>query len=466
MRGVATSIVERSPLTPGPSLNKGRGEGARIRVSRERAPRHCERSEAIHTTAKDGSPRRPCGLLAMTGRERHGMRVLHTRLTPNALRIIPLSSESLGEFLAAHVDSHDETSNRVQQETKHLMNETRALATHVGGEGFDDQPVRLETKNQNNIAVGSRLAQARRRFFATASEAARELGLSGPTYLAHENGTRGIRTDMAEFYAQKYGVSTDWLLYNRGSMERTSVATGGITERPAARMRDVVGPEFLLDKIDVVRDPKRNFIAAAPGDPPPRLPSLIETDGYVAELVGSRGAEVGLKRVSLQRADGGGPRPELAFRDVFRLPVETIPSERAFLVRLPRNDLLEDMPGGQRVLVDPDAPLPREDDRGLYIMDDEGRLLPVFAMPIPGQPSQIRVATSRFRSRQPMTSDAFQDVVVGRVVMVLREVTEHDDERLVEKLQDVMTRGVPALPQASVSYEGHVQVPMAKTAGR
>lgn len=301
----------------------------------------------------------------------------------------------------------------------------------------ETMPVRTETKTQTNIAVGSRLAQARRRFFATASEAARELGLSGPTYLAHENGTRGIRTDMAEFYAQKYGVSTDWLLYNRGPMERTSVASTSV-ERPSARMRDVVGPEFLLDRLDVVRDQKRNFVAAAPDGETSRLPALIDTDGYMPELVGSRGAEAGLKRISLKRSDGSGPIPELAFRDVYRLPVDMIPCERAFLVRLPRNDLLEDMPGGQRVMVDPDATQLRRGDRGLFIYDEDGRLVPVLAAPVwaSANPAKheahthVQVVASRYRGKMEMTAEEFDEGVVGRVVMVLREMTEPDLERI------------------------------------
>lgn len=61
-----------------------------------------------------------------------------------------------------------------------------------------------------------RLQEARRRAgFAEATEAARAYGWNSTTYLAHENGTRGLRPAVADRYAKAYRVKAEWLLYGR-----------------------------------------------------------------------------------------------------------------------------------------------------------------------------------------------------------------------------------------------------------
>jgi len=60
-----------------------------------------------------------------------------------------------------------------------------------------------------------RLQWARERAgFDTATEAARALGIAEPTYLGHENGSRGFRR-VAERYARRFGVSLEWLITGR-----------------------------------------------------------------------------------------------------------------------------------------------------------------------------------------------------------------------------------------------------------
>lgn len=62
-----------------------------------------------------------------------------------------------------------------------------------------------------------RLAWARQNAgYETASDAARALNISIPTYVAHENGSRGIKRDVAERYARFFHVPTEWLLLGRG----------------------------------------------------------------------------------------------------------------------------------------------------------------------------------------------------------------------------------------------------------
>ena len=81
-------------------------------------------------------------------------------------------------------------------------------------------------------SIGARLQIARIRSFRTASEAARALGIAGPTFLAHENGTRAIRPDIAEFYAARFGVTADWLLFGRGAVDPSVQAAEALYKQP------------------------------------------------------------------------------------------------------------------------------------------------------------------------------------------------------------------------------------------
>lgn len=68
-----------------------------------------------------------------------------------------------------------------------------------------------------------RLAQARLLAgYQTASEAADALGALRPTYLGHENGSRGFKGE-AERYARFYKVSLEWLLTGRGEARPRSL---------------------------------------------------------------------------------------------------------------------------------------------------------------------------------------------------------------------------------------------------
>ncbi len=65
----------------------------------------------------------------------------------------------------------------------------------------------------------TRLQAARRHAgFATAADAVRRFGWHGPTYYGHENGSRGIKRDVATNYAQAFRVSVAWLMFGQGAM--------------------------------------------------------------------------------------------------------------------------------------------------------------------------------------------------------------------------------------------------------
>jgi SOS-response transcriptional repressor LexA len=70
--------------------------------------------------------------------------------------------------------------------------------------------------------IGERLATARRAAgYSSAAAAARALGIPYPTYAGHENGSRGLRKNIAD-YARKFGVSADWLLTGAGPRPEAS----------------------------------------------------------------------------------------------------------------------------------------------------------------------------------------------------------------------------------------------------
>lgn len=52
--------------------------------------------------------------------------------------------------------------------------------------------------------------------FADATEAANRHGWKASTYLGHENGSRGIKPDVAQQYARAFRVGADWLLFGAG----------------------------------------------------------------------------------------------------------------------------------------------------------------------------------------------------------------------------------------------------------
>lgn len=103
--------------------------------------------------------------------------------------------------------------------------------------------------------MANRLKQARAAAgFKTASEAARAIGVKGPAYCHHENGTRAFY-DTAALYARKYGCTLDWLIANRGTMKgapfvpvRGQVGAGELVEPEHSAEEIKRGPHFELPR--------------------------------------------------------------------------------------------------------------------------------------------------------------------------------------------------------------------------
>ena len=64
-----------------------------------------------------------------------------------------------------------------------------------------------------NREIGNRLKTARKAVgFSSAKDATIALGISYPTYVAHENGNRGINREALERYSKYFDVTIDWLI--------------------------------------------------------------------------------------------------------------------------------------------------------------------------------------------------------------------------------------------------------------
>jgi phage repressor protein C with HTH and peptisase S24 domain len=97
-------------------------------------------------------------------------------------------------------------------------------------------PVPLDTPHQ-------RLRFAREQAgFARASDAARAMGIGEPTYLGHENGSRGLSRAAAR-YARFFHVSLDWLIGGRGEFHLAgSEARLAATPGPATGLSEPPPP--------------------------------------------------------------------------------------------------------------------------------------------------------------------------------------------------------------------------------
>lgn len=83
-----------------------------------------------------------------------------------------------------------------------------------------------------------RLTAARKEAgYETARAAAIALGVKEPTYIGHENGSRGFRRDSADQYARKFRVGLEWLLTGKGPKERRHLRV----EPGATRYINLVG---------------------------------------------------------------------------------------------------------------------------------------------------------------------------------------------------------------------------------
>lgn len=94
----------------------------------------------------------------------------------------------------------------------------------------------------DNVQIGERLKAAREAAgFKTAKQAAQSLGVSYPTYVQHENGTRGIVRE-ADLYARRFRVSLDWLMRGRGAGPNENVTAVNLLPTKTGDILEVEHP--------------------------------------------------------------------------------------------------------------------------------------------------------------------------------------------------------------------------------
>jgi phage repressor protein C with HTH and peptisase S24 domain len=85
--------------------------------------------------------------------------------------------------------------------------------------------------------------------FESPTDAARAMGVEPPTYLGHENGSRGFRAS-APRYGDFFRVNLEWLLTGRGAMKRTGslseTATAATVQIDRKKETELTVPELNL----------------------------------------------------------------------------------------------------------------------------------------------------------------------------------------------------------------------------
>jgi hypothetical protein len=273
---------------------------------------------------------------------------------------------------------------------------------------------------------GQRLLEARIKKYRTASDAARQLGIAGPTYLAHENGTRQMRPDITAFYARHFGVSADWILYGSTSGQR-AVSPDSAARAPRKLPIEEPGLGHLLEKLNVRWFANGTFgrgDRSAIGE----LPRIQATQGYLPELAPVTPGDPTecLVRIRDNASD------VLAVRDILRVPTGITESGRLFAVRVASNALLAEASEGQRFFVDPDN-LDVTDEGEIYVLRSAtggGPLIPALIRTT-GDTEQREVYRSRGRPRLESWSEL---TVIGRVVMQLRAFGRGDIANVAESV--------------------------------
>lgn len=74
--------------------------------------------------------------------------------------------------------------------------------------------------------------------FESAPAAAEAMGVPGPTYMGHENGSRGFQNRIDQ-YARRFGVEPEWIMWGRGEGPKGATRDDGMM--PITRWAPVVG---------------------------------------------------------------------------------------------------------------------------------------------------------------------------------------------------------------------------------
>jgi hypothetical protein len=308
-----------------------------------------------------------------------------------------------------------------------------------------DPDERPAAPDADRRAQGQRLMAARQKYFKTASMAARSLGIAGPTYLAHENGTRQIRDDIAVFYATQFNVSPDWLLFKRGTGPEPGSADAAALSVPAETA--AAGPQpvaeasqhaawrgaglaRLLHELKASVGPHDTFLPSEPGTSVPgRLPPLSQTEGWIAELAPPRANYANECPVAV--ADDH----TLVLRGVLLIPDMVAERARLFAVKLHAG---ADLLAGQHVLVDPDAT--RLADDYLFLVMHPGGA-PIAAC-LRRSAHAGRLLVGRAPGKPPIEISEADLQILGRIHTHLTPLTDAEVRKISESMFELTWSGV------------------------
>lgn len=313
-----------------------------------------------------------------------------------------------------------------------------------------------------------RLKKARSLRFATASEAARYLGLATPTYLAHENGTRNITWDQAEYYGRKFRIRTEWLLSGRGDMsddpetERLTPLSSSLAR--ASTRYTSANPLFAMLQIGYSPDGMLRPLPGARDAEPALLPPLDQTQGYIPEIVvAEANAAEARREIRLPGVDPG--RHKLVIDDFIRLPRDALNLDYAVSIRFGDGSLIEGSSGVDRMIVNP---LDRTPDRsGFYAGLLGSRLKPILADFYQDPQSGGRglaVSESRFAPgiAWPGLSDSqsSDSIIVGRAERVFINAGAEIERTLKQPIYESQRKAMATTPAPVVA-----QLPFAMGGG-
>lgn len=319
----------------------------------------------------------------------------------------------------------------------------------------------------NEKTPGDRLKQAREQKmkFTTASQAARFLNVATPTYLSHENGTRKISAEWADRYAEGFGISPTWLLYNRGALDAENTFVRPVANTTAQRnpaMTQSGNPLLAIFEVNYAPD---GALRPLPGvrniDAPAWLPTVSAANGFIAELVHAPVPERESRRiVQIVGVDPGlsdGSSVLFGLDDFIRLPPDMLPCDMAFAVRLRTADLIESASGYDRAIIDPGDRVPFRAAYYYVLINKKASI--VYMMPSDdgadwgaSHPERVLIYETRFEDPKVWPFNAI--VVIGRVILMIMTMSEQLKADFIKPLELAQQRRGPALAARAAPSAG------------
>lgn len=217
-----------------------------------------------------------------------------------------------------------------------------------------------------------RLQAARRAAgYETAAEAANAFGWKEPTYMSHENGSRGIRKEVAKRYAAALHVSPEWILLGVGQGPK-----GNPVGRPADLKR--------VAAADIAAKPKSKR-----GSGHPELDDMVLVDEL--DLRAASGPAFDLVEVTEETYDqkvvGKFGFPKQGFREIYGADPGNV-----VLITVVGDSMEPTLLPGQKVLVDTSDRFPTPP--GIFVVwDGFGLVLKRVSLIPHSDPPTVRISS-------------------------------------------------------------------------